>query len=318
LLQGLLLEQMMGYYFRSNRYWLRARNIYSHSLVFFSQNHWVVQCFVFERPRTVSKRQFFFLKKQLRQLIIVYRLMTKGFLLRRNWELYPTRRRVKYLKRFSLTRGYGLENDKKLFQPWINSSWDQTYHQLIFFHPSSYDQMFDQGLTRYDSTKFLQPFEHKLTTPNLKFLFSQLLNQLRPTQSRLSFLERLSQKLTTQYKIIIKNKIYLYWRVLSYIRHGLIKLWLNFLKFRINNRGTYRVRSIVYPLYRYVKQHRLANQGWELRCQGRFSRQQRAEHKLFRFGSGVKATTYYHVVDQVFFTFPLKFGSIGLKLTVRY
>lgn len=199
------------------------------------------------------------------------------------------------------------------------------YQGLTYFRPPDYDLMLAprwprrKPPTRLDTTRHLTPLVvTREQSINFQFLFERFIRQIRPRQARLQKLRELSTWLNQEQSRVVGRPVSVCWRILRYKRHGLINLWLSFIRFRVNQRSVYQIRSIVYPLARQVKLNSYRQQGWHLRCSGRFTRQQRADYKRFNFGYGVKPTSYGYEVDQAFFTFPLKFGSIGLKLTVRY
>lgn len=192
------------------------------------------------------------------------------------------------------------------------------HHRMTYFASEKFDLLTPRsGLVRLDTTRYLLPLN---TSGVVSFApnFSTFVNQIQPRGARLGLLSDLSRLLQTQFSRVVRRPVEFSWRIIKYPHQGLITMWLNFIRYRVNQRATYKVRTIVYPLLRYAAREGLSHAGWSIRCHGRFTRQQRAERGTYRFGAGVKAFNHHHLVDQVLYTFPLKFGAIGIKLTVRY
>ena len=401
LFQALILGRLGTNYFNFNRYWRKTRNLYSHTLVMFSQRRWLVQLFVFDSYLS-SNQQFSNVRQltqQLTQLSTTFLLFNQGLKISQQKLNGQVLAKINYYYKHQPSKNYYqkelIVSERTLvenFQPAAPAAiiekgnffsipeYDLISDQLksnFFYQPlplskpglikdsvliltqdeaqpfsyqsyplSSLCQMdwFNQSLTyfqltnkedqhlsvpaeisdenrqsRLDSTFFLiQPLVTTDQEPDFNFLFSFFCQQIKPRQARLQKLQELSSKINQEQQRVINNKVQVSWRILRYHRHGMINLWLKFIQYRISQRGVYQIRSVVYPLLRYVQTMNLKVSGWQLRCRGRFTRQQRADDQRFKFGQGIKPTSYAYEVDQAFFTVPLKFGAIGLMLTVRY
>jgi len=149
-------------------------------------------------------------------------------------------------------------------------------------------------------------------------VFARLTRLLEPSADQQAWFKRLSHQLNTEYQPVINNRVNFCWRLISSARHGNINLWLGLLALRVNQRGTYRSRAIVFPLMNWAEQQEITPAGVHVRCAGRFTRKQRADYEIYRFGQHTSPNNLTQAVDQVFFTFPLKFGAIGITLTVNY
>lgn len=88
------------------------------------------------------------------------------------------------------------------------------------------------------------------------------------------------------------------------------------MKYRLRGRIEMRARRVALPLLRGALRLR-GVVGAEVRCHGRFSRRQRASHDVFR--AGKLGRTQVSTPREVgFATVPLRFGAVGITLTVSY
>lgn len=88
------------------------------------------------------------------------------------------------------------------------------------------------------------------------------------------------------------------------------------MKYRLGGRIEMRARRVALPLLRAAL--RLGGAiGAEVRCHGRFSRRQRASHEVFRAGK-LGRTDTATPQEAGFATVPLRFGAVGITLTVSY
>jgi hypothetical protein len=88
------------------------------------------------------------------------------------------------------------------------------------------------------------------------------------------------------------------------------------MKYRLRGRIEMRARRVALPLLRGALRLRGAI-GVEVRCHGRFTRRQRATHNVYR--AGRLGRTQVSTPQEVgFATVPLRFGAVGVTLTVSY
>lgn len=88
------------------------------------------------------------------------------------------------------------------------------------------------------------------------------------------------------------------------------------MRYRLRGRIEMRARRVALPLLRSALRLRGAI-GAEVRCHGRFSRRQRASHDVFRAGR-LGRTQVATPREVGFATVPLRFGAVGVTLTVSY
>ena len=208
----------------------------------------------------------------------------------------------------------------------------QFYPRHKFHETSTYRSYLDRkGRQRFDKRvipvkfarltgRFQRVYTEVLrdqTEERIQLFFSRFVRVMRPRQQWRPY-TLLSQALTTEYQQVIKNRVRFVWRLIQHPSEGGINLWLGWLALRINQRGTYHTRRIAYPLLGWAQEEQIEFKGFSLRCGGRFTRAQRADYKIIRFGRCTNPANLRQRVDQVFFTFPLKFGAIGLTLRVNF
>ena len=88
------------------------------------------------------------------------------------------------------------------------------------------------------------------------------------------------------------------------------------MKYRLRGRIEMKARRVALPLIRGALRLR-GVMGVEVRCNGRFSRRQRASHDVFRVGK-LGRTQVATSQEVGFATVPLRFGAVGVTLTLSY
>jgi len=88
------------------------------------------------------------------------------------------------------------------------------------------------------------------------------------------------------------------------------------LAYRLQGRGERRLRGVALPLLNLTRQLPGVT-GAAVRCHGRFVRRQRADHQTYRWGT-LHRTNLAVAVDQGFATAALRFGAVGVTLTVGF
>lgn len=86
------------------------------------------------------------------------------------------------------------------------------------------------------------------------------------------------------------------------------------MRYRLRGRIEMRARRVALPLLKGALRLRGVI-GAEVRCHGRFSRRQRASHDVFRAG---RLGQLSNPREVGFATVPLRFGAVGVTLTVSY
>ena len=212
---------------------------------------------------------------------------------------------------------------KKHTSRWNNFGYDSNTYQ----RSSTYQYVrHGDGRIAFDkrvTTRRCAIMEHTWITEQVmkkkcQVTLARLAVALQPVNNQQAWFKKLSYYLNTEYQRVINNRVNFCWRLISSARHGNINLWLGLLALRVNQRGTYRARAIAFPLMSWAEQQEITTAGVQFRCAGRFTRKQRADYEVYRFGQHTSFNNLTRAVDQVFFTFPLKFGAIGITLTVNY
>lgn len=86
------------------------------------------------------------------------------------------------------------------------------------------------------------------------------------------------------------------------------------LAYRLTGRGERRIRGVALPLLNLTRQLPGVT-GASVRCHGRFVRRQRADHQTYRWGR-LSRTNASVLLDQGFATAALRFGAVGVTVTV--
>ena len=106
------------------------------------------------------------------------------------------------------------------------------------------------------------------------------------------------------------------WCRIPTLRVGTLETLMNHLSYRIRGRFERRIRSVALPLLGTTR--RVSGVvGAHLRCSGRFTRRPRGETQTFKWGVLQRGTPTTRV-EQSFLTVPLRFGAVGVTLTVAY
>lgn len=106
------------------------------------------------------------------------------------------------------------------------------------------------------------------------------------------------------------------WTRLGGIRSGGVPQLVWGLRYRLVGRIELRARRVVIPLLRAAS--RLPGvRGVHVRCNGRFTRRQRAGHEVFQWGA-LQRSRVNTRVQTGFYAAPLRFGSVGVTLTVSF
>jgi hypothetical protein len=79
----------------------------------------------------------------------------------------------------------------------------------------------------------------------------------------------------------------------------------------------YTLRTIYNVLFRYIMSSRLDVAGLKICCSGRVTKKQRATYFWEHKGS-VKLNTFSSATDYSFYTIPMKFGAVGIKVWLGY
>ena len=87
-------------------------------------------------------------------------------------------------------------------------------------------------------------------------------------------------------------------------------------RYRLRGRHQRRIKSVVWPLLQRVRSN-LEVTGAAARCNGRFTRAQRASHEVYQWGRLGQGDPSQRV-EAAFVTAPLRFGSVGVTLMVNY
>ena len=106
------------------------------------------------------------------------------------------------------------------------------------------------------------------------------------------------------------------WCRIPTLRVGTLETLMNHLSYRIRGRSERRIRGVALPLLGTTR--RVAGAvGAHLRCSGRFTRRPRGETQTFKWGVLQRGTPTTRL-EQLFLTVPLRFGAVGITLTVAY
>ena len=106
------------------------------------------------------------------------------------------------------------------------------------------------------------------------------------------------------------------WCVLPNLFYAGVAPLMADLAYRLQGRGERRLRGVALPLLNLTR--RLPGvTGAAVRCHGRFVRRQRADHQTYRWGT-LHRTNLAVTVDQGFATAALRFGAVGVTLTVGF
>lgn len=106
------------------------------------------------------------------------------------------------------------------------------------------------------------------------------------------------------------------WCRIPTLRVGTLDTLMNHLSYRIRGHSERRIRGVALPLLG-VTRRVLGAVGAHLRCSGRFTRRPRGETRSFKWGRLRRGTPTARV-EQSFLTVPLRFGAVGVTLTVAY
>lgn len=106
------------------------------------------------------------------------------------------------------------------------------------------------------------------------------------------------------------------WCRIPTLRVGTLETLMNHLSYRIRGRFERRIRGVALPLLGTTRRVSGAV-GAHLRCSGRFTRRPRGETQTFKWGVLRRGTPTTRV-EQSFLTVPLRFGAVGVTLTVAY
>lgn len=106
------------------------------------------------------------------------------------------------------------------------------------------------------------------------------------------------------------------WCRIPTLRVGTLETLMNHLSYRIRGRFERRIRGVALPLLGTTRRV-LGAVGAHLRCSGRFTRRPRGEAQTFKWGVLRRGTPTARV-EQAFLTVPLRFGAVGVTLTVAY
>ena len=106
------------------------------------------------------------------------------------------------------------------------------------------------------------------------------------------------------------------WSRIPHLRVGTLETLMNHLSYRIRGRFERRIRGVALPLLGLTRRIPTAV-GAHLRCSGRFTRRPRGETQNFTWGVLRRGTPSTRV-EQSFLTVPLRFGAVGVTLTVAY
>jgi len=106
------------------------------------------------------------------------------------------------------------------------------------------------------------------------------------------------------------------WCRIPTLRVGTLETLMNHLSYRIRGRFERRIRGVALPLLGTTRRV-FGAVGAHLRCSGRFTRRPRGETQTFKWGVLQRGTPTTRV-EQSFLTVPLRFGAVGVTLTVAY
>lgn len=106
------------------------------------------------------------------------------------------------------------------------------------------------------------------------------------------------------------------WCVLPNLFYAGVAPLMADLAYRLQGRGERRLRGVAIPLLNLTRQLPGVT-GAAVRCHGRFVRRQRADHQTYRWGT-LHRTNLAMAVDQGFATAALRFGAVGVTLTVGF
>ena len=352
LLQGQTLAAVGHHYFKYNQAWRASQQIYSHSVVTWWNQTWVVQLFILQELPPVDHHSQ--IEEGLIKMITYITEITPALEFKLNYDQLIDKQLplgvhqpLSANDRFRILFGWPSENLRSkfdFFQPlnrpgqhrWVERNslaYDTEYYGEDQFHKiSTFSYYLDRkGRQRFDKRvlpvrwprrydRFQRVYVDHLEAGDqirLRRMFYRFVRLVRPRKQWRPFL-LLSEALAKDYQKVIKNRVRFVWRVIQHASEGGINLWLGWFTLKINQRGTYHTRRIAYPLLSWAHEQEIDFKGFRLRCAGRFTRQQRADYQVMRFGRCTNPANLRQRVDQVFFTFPLKFGAIGLTLTVNF
>lgn len=105
-------------------------------------------------------------------------------------------------------------------------------------------------------------------------------------------------------------------RILSSLDKANAETWISYLRYRVRGKFERSANSIVLPLLRHARRSKRLR-GCIIKCNGRFTRKQRAGHTRQQYGA-TRRSDLSAATEQGFLSFPLKFGAVGITITLLY
>jgi hypothetical protein len=308
-----LLSEEISSLFRRNPRWRRSGQVYSHST--FSWFNQSLQITVFFLNYSRRRRHIYSLQRRRRRILSsaelkMYKLATRvssdllilnrrtvassfsNLSVRRLTRRYRRVKRNRHQRRVRLLRG----KPTKL-AGWLNS--------LRFTRRKAYSFASNKTKNKIQTYRRLR-FQSFRTRRWISLLWRV---------NRRRYLRRLSAiTLWSSQKAAVYG-VPLTWRWKRIPKICSVNTVLALVAYRLRGRFTRRINLMAKPLLRLAKKVP-GVRGIHLRCAGRFTRQERADHKVYRWGKSLGRSDMGQPLQSGRWAVPLKFGTVSLTLTM--